>query len=343
MADSSFLVGIDLGTSRSAIVTEDGQKAFIETIVGWPKDVIGIKIIGKAIVFGQEALDFRDSLDICFPLSDGVINEGSGKDEEAAEELIKHLLSLVNIPDGKKISGVVGVPARASAQSKKTLKEIAKKCMHDVMLISEPFSIAYKTEKLSHSIIIDIGAGTTDFCAMRGRIPDEHNQVTIKKAGNMVDQVLFDALRNKFPDTQLTLKIAKRLKEEHGTVITPDENIIVLLRVAGKLQAHNITEEIVESCSILVPDIVEEVEKMIIGFDPDFQEAAMENLILAGGMSVTKGLKKTIEENLKEYGNVKVHIAGDSLYSGAEGALMLGRDVPVQFWGQIGDLGDSED
>jgi len=340
MSESSFLVGIDLGTSRSVIIAEDGKKAYVESVVGWPSDIIGIKVIGKAVVFGQEAIENRESLDLCYPLSDGVIKEGVGRDLEAVEELINHLLSLVGASDRNDVCAVIGVPARASVQSKKILLEVAKKCINEVMLISEPFSVAYKEEKLCNSIVVDIGAGTTDLCAMKGRIPDEKNQVTIKKAGNSVDDVLLKALLERYPDTQVTINIVKRLKEQYGTVMKPKDPIVVKMRVAGKLQAHDITDEIVESCSLIVPNIIEELEKLIIGYDPDFMEAAMSNIILAGGMSGIKGLDELIEQDLAEYGDVKVHITGDQLYTGAEGALMLGKDIPVKFWKQLGELSE---
>ena len=36
-----WAVGIDLGTSRSAIVASNGQRAWVESYVGWPKDFGG--------------------------------------------------------------------------------------------------------------------------------------------------------------------------------------------------------------------------------------------------------------------------------------------------------------
>ena len=221
-----YLVGIDLGTSRSVLVGEDGTKVHVESVVGWPRDIIGIKVLGEAIMFGEEALRMRESLEICRPLADGVIKEGKGRDQEAAEELLLHLVEQAEVPQGRDLCGVIGVPAKASLKSKELLMDIAKKCMDHVMLISEPFAVAYEQKKLNNSIVVDIGAGTTDLCAMKGRIPDGDHQLTINKGGNFVDGVLAEALRTQFPDVSVTTMLAKKLKEKFGTVRQPRGKIV---------------------------------------------------------------------------------------------------------------------
>ena len=83
-----LIVGIDLGTSRSAISASNGKKKWVESYVGWPKDFIAKKVVGKPVLFGEEALHNRLSLEIFRPLERGVIKEGTTRDEEAVKELI---------------------------------------------------------------------------------------------------------------------------------------------------------------------------------------------------------------------------------------------------------------
>ncbi len=336
-SESNFIVGIDLGTSRSAIVTENGVKGVVESIVGWPQDIIGLKVLGNSIAIGDTALEFREFLEISYPLANGVIKEGVHRDIEAAEELIKHILSLAEVPEKKKICGIVGVPAKASLQSKEILLNLSKKHMNQVTLISEPFSIAYREERLNNSIIIDLGAGTINFCTMKGRIPDENNQVSLEKAGNYVDNILFDALKRKFPDAQLTPNVVKKLKEKHGTIESGGGNIVVELRMHGKPQSLDITEEMINACSAFVPNMIEEIKKLVVSFDPEFQEEAMKNIILAGGMSKIKGYDTIIKESLSDYGDAQIHAIDDPVYAVAEGALKIGTDIPVKYWSQLGE------
>jgi rod shape-determining protein MreB and related proteins len=61
-------IGIDLGTSRSAIVASNGKRAWVDSYVGWPKDFVARKVLGAAVLFGEEALNNRLSLDLSRPL-----------------------------------------------------------------------------------------------------------------------------------------------------------------------------------------------------------------------------------------------------------------------------------
>lgn len=340
-SESNFIVGIDLGTSRSAIIAENGTKGTVESIVGWPHDLIGAKVLGNTIAVGATAVEFREFLDISYPLANGVIKEGIERDTQAAEELIRHIISLAEVPEKKKICGIIGVPAKASLQNKKVLLNLAKKFMNQVTLVSEPFAIAYREEKLNNSIVIDLGAGTINFCSMKGRIPDENSQVSLEKAGNFVDGLFYDALKFKFPDTQLTLNIVKKLKEQYGTIEKGNGKVVVELRMNGKPQAHDITDELISSCSVFVPDMLEIIKKLIVSFDPEFQQEAMRNVILAGGMSNIKGYENVIKKSLCDYGEVQIHKIEDPVYAVAEGALKIGTDIPVKFWSQLGDTADN--
>src|SRR6185437_15153240 len=98
--ENALLLGIDLGTSRSSIVSMDGKRKTIESYVGYPKDPVSRKHLKADVVFGKQALDNRLSLDMYRPLEAGVI-KGSGDGEwsddlqkrnlGAAKELLGHL------------------------------------------------------------------------------------------------------------------------------------------------------------------------------------------------------------------------------------------------------------
>jgi rod shape-determining protein MreB len=69
--DEVFFVGIDLGTSRSAVSTSRGTRKWVESYVGWPKDFVARKLLGQRVLFGEEALNHRLSLLLCRPWSTG--------------------------------------------------------------------------------------------------------------------------------------------------------------------------------------------------------------------------------------------------------------------------------
>ena len=76
-------VGIDLGTSRSAISSANGVRTSIPSFVGYARDVVSRKLLGKDVLYGQEALDHRLSVDLYRPLEKGVLKssqaDGSGR------------------------------------------------------------------------------------------------------------------------------------------------------------------------------------------------------------------------------------------------------------------------
>ena len=107
-------VGIDLGTSRSSISASNGQRHVVESDVGWPLDMVARKVLKKPVLVGREALDNRSMLDLHRPLEQGLIKDGSEKDEAAVRELLGHLLTLVGADresrNGMKVRAVVPAP-----------------------------------------------------------------------------------------------------------------------------------------------------------------------------------------------------------------------------------------
>ncbi|MDR0843341.1 MAG: rod shape-determining protein, partial [Acidobacteriota bacterium] len=155
--DKVLYVGIDLGTSRSAISSGNGNREWIESYVGWPKDFIAEKVLGKPVLFGNDVLENRLSLDVCRPLDRGVIRKGIEGSEKAVKEIIRHLIEQVRPDSGYNINAVVGVPAESLNSNKLAIKEAVSDYVQSLMVVSEPFTIAYGADLLNHSLVIDIG------------------------------------------------------------------------------------------------------------------------------------------------------------------------------------------
>ena len=143
----------------------------MESYVGWPKDFIAKKVVGAPILFGEEAVSHRLSLELYRPLKNGVIKEGTARDEEAVKELINHLISLVQTKkDTDKVRAVVGVPAESFKVNKVALKKAVAEYAESLLVVSEPFAVAYGVNALDNAMVIDVGAGTIDFCIMHGTV-----------------------------------------------------------------------------------------------------------------------------------------------------------------------------
>ncbi len=325
-------VGIDLGTSRSAISASNGVRDYVASYVGWPKDFISEKVLGKPVLFGKEALDNRLSLELVRPLEHGVIKEGVSRDEEAVQELVGHLLELADAFGSQELYAVVGVPAESLRANKLAIKRAVQDFVDSLMVVSEPFAAAYGRGLLNNAIVIDIGAGTTDFCIMHGSMPTDDDQRTIQAAGDYIDQQLYNILKDKYPESDFNMNMVRNFKEAHSYVGSSKGKVEVEIPVAGRLMVHDITEDIGAACQSILPAIIENTMELIARFDPEYQEIVRENIVLAGGGSQIRGMAKAIEAALGEDGPCKVSVVSDPVYASSDGALALAQDMPEEYW-----------
>jgi rod shape-determining protein MreB len=330
--DNVLFVGIDLGTSRSAISSSNGMREWIESYAGWPKDFIAEQVVGKPVLFGAEALQHRLSLDICRPLERGIIKEGIENSERAVKEIIRYLIDLARPEPAQKIHAVVGVPADSLKVNKLAIRRAVAEYVHTLMVVSEPFAIAYGMNLLNDALIIDIGAGTIDFCIMHGTIPSEEDQRTIFTAGDYIDEQLFNYLIEKCPNSKFNKNMVRQFKEKFSFVRDINEQIRVELPVNGKPVMHDIKDEIRRACESILPSLLETTTEMIARFDPEFQMKIKNNIVVAGGGSLIRGIAEYLQNALKEYGTCGVACVADPLFAGADGALKLAQDMPSKYW-----------
>ncbi len=328
-------VGIDLGTSRSAIAASNGSRHVVESYVGWPVDMVARKVVKKPILFGREALENRPMLDLHRPLERGLIKEGSEKDEAAVRELLRHLISLAAPTEGQKVQAVVGVPAEALRVSRQNLRTAVKGVADALMIVSEPFAVAYGLDALLHTMIVDIGAGTTDFCVMNGRYPTDEDQRTLTNAGDAVDDQLMMLVKAKHPEARFSIHMIREWKEAHGFVGEPPAPVQVTAPVSGKPTVLDITLEIRKACESLVGPLSETMLDLLSRVEPEYQEKVRRNVLLAGGGSQIRGLAAALEKALADVGGGSVRPIEDPVFAGASGGLAIALDAPGEDWEQL--------
>lgn len=328
-------VGIDLGTSRSAISASNGTRHVVESYVGWPVDMVARKLIKKPILFGREALENRPMLDLHRPLERGLIKEGSEKDEAAVRELLRHLISLAGPRDGQPVRAVVGVPAEALRVSKQHLRNAVKGIADALMIVSEPFAVAYGMEALLHTMIIDIGAGTTDFCVMNGRYPTDEDQRTLLNAGDAVDEQLATLIQARKPEAHFSIHMVREWKERWSFVGEPRSPVVVTVQVAGKPTPLDITSEMRRACESLIAPVAETMLDLLARVEPEYQERVRRHIILAGGGSLIPGLAAALERTLDDVGGGAVRAVDDPVFAGSNGSLALALDGADSDWEQL--------
>ena len=270
--DQVLNLGVDLGTSRSSVSASNGIRKAVESYVGWPVDMVARKVLRKDVLVGREAIDNRLMVDLHRPLERGLIKEGSEKDVHAVRELLQHLVSLALAGADREsmlIQAVVGVPAEALRVNKQQLRKALKGIVDSLMIVSEPFAVAYGLESLVNALIIDIGAGTADFCVMHGRYPSEEDQRTLPIAGDHVDQQLHRLLTSKFPDAKISLHMARQWKEQHSFMGEPPERVWVVAPVQGRPTDFDATESMQAACESLLPPVEETLLDLISRVQPE--------------------------------------------------------------------------
>lgn len=342
--DEALYVGIDLGTSRSSIAASNGIRAVVPSVVGWPKDSIAKKLLKVPVLVGQDAMNNRLCLDLVYPLQHGVIRgSGSAKDDEqaqvemekslaAAREILMYLVKEVKPESGQMVYGVIGAPAQASVQNKKALIQAAEGILDAVIVVSEPFSVAYGLDRLQDTLVVDIGAGTTDLCRMYGAFPGDEDQLTLKAGGDSIDDTLYQLLVDRKLTAQFNKNMVRRAKEQFGFVDEAQKEIKVQFPVDGIPEDIDITEEMRSACTSIIPEILDSIQKMLRTFDPEFQHRIRQNVVLAGGGSQLEGIDDVIERGLARLGGGTVTRVEEPVYAGASGALKLAHDLPEETW-----------
>ena len=278
-------------------------------------------------------------LDLRRPLERGIMKEGSEKDQEAVQEILKHLINLAGIKQkGKnksKVRAVVGVPAEAFRVSRQNLRNTMEGIADSVMLVSEPFAVAYGLEALLHALVIDIGAGTADFCVMQGRYPTEDDQRTLPAAGDSIDEQLEKLVREHYPDAQFSVHMIRQWKERFSFVGESKERVVVAAPVKGKATELDISTEMRTACESILPPICETLQDMLSKVEPDFQDKVRNNVILAGGTSLIAGLTDAIQKSLTELGGGRATVVNDPVFAGSDGGLAIARDASNADWEKL--------
>ncbi len=332
-------VGIDLGTSRSAVSASNGQRHLVDSYVGWPLDMVARKILKRPVLVGREALDNRSMLDLHRPLERGLLKEGSEKDQEAVRQLLVHLLELAGL-DGSargsvQVRAVVGVPAEALRVNKQQLRTAFSGLVDALLIVTEPFAVAYGIEALLHAMVIDIGAGTTDLCVMNGRYPTEDDQRTLLNAGDWVDEQLARLIAARYPEASISPYMVREWKERYSFVGEPHGTVLVSAPVKGKPTELDITDAVRAACEGLVPPIAETMLDLIARVEPEYQEKVRHNIVLAGGSSAIRGLDVALAAALQEVGGGVVRTVEEPMFAGSDGGLAIAIDAPDSDWEKL--------
>ena len=183
-------------------------------------------------------------------------------------------------------------------------------------------------------MIIDIGAGTTDFCVMKGRYPSEEDQRTLTIAGDSIDTQLLKLISERYPQANVTIFMVREWKEKPASSARrrsrsrhrPGQGVPTELDITNEMQA---------ACETLLPPTVETMLDLLSRVEPEFQERVRNNIILSGGGGLIRNLARSLEDALKQVGGGKVTHMQDPVFVGSDGGLALALDAPDEDWEKL--------
>ena len=345
MNSDAVFVGMDLGSFKTSICCSNGRRASLRSAVGRPKDYIAKGLIGGDVAFG-DAIELHPlALDVVRPFGNRVVEfndpqtlaSESGDPrafQVAAKTLVSYAVSQVT-GTGVPVFGVVGTPSRTTLANKQVIIEAAKAALDAVVVVPGPFAVGYGMDRLTNTLVLDIGAGTIDLCPMYGAYPADGDQITIPIGGDYIDHHFAKLLRDTYPAARISQRMVRLIKEKHGCVHGNCSRAVVLLPVDGVPKEFDVTDLLHDACRAIVPPILDGIKLLVARFDCEVQLALRQNIVIAGGGGQLNGLDRQIEKSLVEYGGGSVSRAYDSVFAGASGALKLAMEMPFECWERL--------
>jgi rod shape-determining protein MreB len=350
MNQQKNFVGMDLGTYKTSIASSTGEREVLRSTVGWPKDLIARSLLQRDVVFGDDIDRHRLALRTVRPLAKGALKyldaasagipaEQIEEHKESVKLLVQHAVSLMKFPEGSIIYGAIGVPSRAAKESKQFILEAGHSAMAAVMVVHEPFAVAYGMNRLTRTMIVDIGAGTTDICPMYGSYTAEEDQLTLPIGGDHIDHMIITRVATDYPGVRMSEHRTRELKEKFGTVRSGEVQATWRVTDDSTVRELDLTAAVVEACRSLVTPIVDGIRQVASRFEIDMQRELLHNIVLAGGGSQLVGLDLAIEAGLQRCGGGRVTKVADAVYAGAAGALKLAMNMPAEQWAKLSSAG----
>ncbi len=320
-------VGIDLGTYQSTIASSAGSLETIETVVGRPKDPIARNFLGRDVLFGADALKNKLACNIYRPMAAGVTQDDEAN-LAAAKAFVTHLVETVDPEEYDEVFGVICSPSHVSFTDKSNLVATLRGQVNAIMVVTEPFATAFGIGEISGSIVVDIGAGTTDIARLYGTFPSEEDQLTITEAGDWIDEQLVDLIRKKYTGAQVTKDMVRKWKEEGSYVSGDDREQMVELSVEGKKQIVDIGDLVKDACGLIITKVGAAVKSIVATADPEYQPILRNNIILSGGGSLIEGVADAVAHEIADIGDVTVTCVDDPIEKVATGAMALAQEMP---------------
>ena len=336
---SLIIVGIDWGATKTAIkAAYAGSDELlidetIPTVLGYPKDGLVATALPENATsfFGREALTHRRHLQLTHPTLNST----------AAADFARHLRARLEVHPDTEIRAVIAVPPTFDGVLRENLRQTLSEHFQSVILLPSPYlaALGYNSSnaKPSHDnlILIDLGATAITASLVQGYYPAPEEQVSVDFGANDLDQLLRNAILEKYPDAEISPITVRLLKEKHSCVGYPEKPIHVDIILSGQPKTVDLTDEITTACNELLYRAAESIKTLLS--DNALESESVVPIVLTGGASRIKNFARELETILlaEGYKNARVTIAPSTSSLVALGALRAGRQARERHWQQV--------
>ncbi len=305
-------VGIDLGTSN-ILVTLKGKGVILKEPAVVATDIK----TGNIVATGFEAKEMLgrtpENIRAVRPMNDGVI-----ADYTATRLLLRNILRKVNQKyNSRRPRAVVGVPYGITEVEERAVEESTIYAgAREVYLIEEPMAAAIgaglHVEEPSGSMIVDLGAGTTEVAVISlGGIVVSNS---LRIAGDELDEDIINYIK-KEQNLSIGYTTAEEIKMELGCALPlmTEENMEIRGRDLNSGLPRNITitsSQIMNALKESLDKIVETVKITLEKTPPELAADLVEKgIVLTGGGALLKNLDKLLSKET----NMPVFVADEPL------------------------------
>jgi len=316
-------VGIDLGTANTLVYVRGRG-----IVINEPSVVAVNQKTGQVVAVGNQAKRMLGRtpahINAVRPLVDGVIS-----DFEVTEEMIAYLLSKAQ-KDSPKLLGprvVVGVPSGITNVEIRAVRDATRNAgAREVHIVEEPMASAIGMRLPVNdpvgNMVIDIGGGTSDIAVISlGGVVASKN---LRIAGDKLNNDIISYIRSEFK-ILIGERTAEDLKLKLSKVLPDNEPLEATIKgrdlITGLPREVIITDsDVREAISHSIDALIESAKEVLEMTPPEILSDVMHRgMYLVGGGALIRGL----DEVLREYVRIPVHLAEEPLTAVARGAGII--------------------
>lgn len=320
-------LSIDLGTANVVLSLSDKG-----IIVNEPSVVAVNNKTGQILAIGHEAKKMigrtPPHIEVSKPLAHGIIS-----DFEVVEKMLKYFVDKLHsdkILSASRPRVIIGVPIGVTEVERKAVEDaVFSAGVKQVFMVEQPLAAALgaqiNIEEPSGSLIVDLGAGTTEIAviSLEGIV----NWRKLDIAGDRLNQNIIQSIHEDF-NVLLGETIAEDVKIKIGSAVSQQKEL--LMKVSGRDLVNGLPREIVLNDAHIrgaieksLKLIIDEIKATLETTPPELvADIYKKGIVLSGGGALLKGIDKLIHEAIK----IPVHIADDPLTCVIRGLNSLHED-----------------